>query len=204
MGTRNLTCVVVDGKMKVAQYCQWDGYLSGQGKDLMEFIAKTMVFSKFKKAIQKCTLLNQAQIEARYKEVGIDGEYMDENEAKQLTEKFPSFSRDTGAKLLYLIQEKGVRDLIDSSSFAADSLFCEYAYVLDLDNKNLEIYRGFQKSEPKKNERFYYLTKHTKKDDYKPIHLVHIFSFKDIKKKSFEELEQEFKDKLQQLEPVKT
>lgn len=31
MGTRNLTCVVLDGEFKVAQYGQWDGYPEGSG-----------------------------------------------------------------------------------------------------------------------------------------------------------------------------
>lgn len=41
MGTRNLTCVVVDGEMKVAQYGQWDGYPEGQGATCCEFIQET-------------------------------------------------------------------------------------------------------------------------------------------------------------------
>ena len=32
----------------------------------------------------------------------------------------------------------------DSNSFIYDSLFCEYAYILNLDTRQVEIYRGFQ------------------------------------------------------------
>jgi hypothetical protein len=32
MGTRNLTIVIADKKIKVAQYGQWDGYIEGNGK----------------------------------------------------------------------------------------------------------------------------------------------------------------------------
>lgn len=39
MGTRNLTVVTVDGTRKVAQYCQWDGYPSGVGKDIAKFLS---------------------------------------------------------------------------------------------------------------------------------------------------------------------
>jgi hypothetical protein len=36
MGTRNSTLIQVDGEYKVAQYCQWDGYPSGQGVGILE------------------------------------------------------------------------------------------------------------------------------------------------------------------------
>jgi hypothetical protein len=38
MGTRNLTRVICDGKTKVAQYGQWDGYPEGQGKTVLNFL----------------------------------------------------------------------------------------------------------------------------------------------------------------------
>ena len=47
MGTRNLTCVFVNGEYKVAQYCQWDGYPSGQGLTILNFLlGKPTVDSK--------------------------------------------------------------------------------------------------------------------------------------------------------------
>ena len=38
MGTRNLIIVKLKGEVKVSQYCQWDGYPTGQGADLAKFI----------------------------------------------------------------------------------------------------------------------------------------------------------------------
>ena len=39
MGTRNLTLVKdKEGKTKVAQYGQWDGYPEGQGSTILNFI----------------------------------------------------------------------------------------------------------------------------------------------------------------------
>jgi hypothetical protein len=40
---------------------------------------------------------------------------------------------------------KGIPYLPENTSFIKDSLFCEYAYVLDLDRQVLEFYEGFQK-----------------------------------------------------------
>lgn len=38
MGTRNITRVISEGQLKVCQYCQWDGYPTGAGKEIVDFI----------------------------------------------------------------------------------------------------------------------------------------------------------------------
>ena len=48
MGTRNLTCVVKGGEYKIAQYGQWDGYPTGAGKKILNFLknANLEIFSE--------------------------------------------------------------------------------------------------------------------------------------------------------------
>jgi hypothetical protein len=41
--------------------------------------------------------------------------------------------------------EKPLRYMSDGESFMGDSLFCEYAYVINLNKEVLEFYEGFQK-----------------------------------------------------------
>lgn len=41
MGTRNITNVYVNGEQKLCQYGQWDGYPTGAGRDIMDFIRRT-------------------------------------------------------------------------------------------------------------------------------------------------------------------
>jgi len=49
MGTRNMTMVIdQEGAKKVAQYGQWDGYPSGVGADILNFLKNTELFEKFK------------------------------------------------------------------------------------------------------------------------------------------------------------
>jgi hypothetical protein len=43
--------------------------------------------------------------------------------------------------------------MIDSHTFLVDSLFCEWAYIINLDENVLEIYRGFNK-EPSDKGRY--------------------------------------------------
>lgn len=53
-------------------------------------------------------------------------------------------------------EPKGLRKLpfmIDSHEFLAESLFCEYAYIINLDSGFLEVYRGFNR-DPKAAGRY--------------------------------------------------
>ncbi len=42
MGTRNITRVISDGSVKINQYCQWDGYPTGRGADVLRDIRQMM------------------------------------------------------------------------------------------------------------------------------------------------------------------
>jgi hypothetical protein len=55
--------------------------------------------------------------------------------------------------------------------FAADSLFCEWAYVIDLDKDVFEVYRGFNKRKLGKTHRFAFLEPKARKE-YHPVCLL--------------------------------
>ena len=57
MGTRNLTMVISNGETKVAQYGQWDGYPSGNGVIVLEFLTSTNL-DDFKKKLSKVKFMN--------------------------------------------------------------------------------------------------------------------------------------------------
>jgi hypothetical protein len=42
-----------------------------------------------------------------------------------------------------LTAQKTVPFMIEGASFLIDSLFCEYAYIINLDTEELEVYKGF-------------------------------------------------------------
>lgn len=46
--------------------------------------------------------------------------------------------------------KEGLRYMIEANDFIKDSLWCEWGYIINLDNKTFEVYKGFQK-EPNNN-----------------------------------------------------
>lgn len=157
MGTRNLTMVIQNEKPVVAQYGQWDGYPKGQGYTVLEFLRKVDL-KKFNEKLKNVRFVNAAdekKIQAFMKKIGCPDGWMTSEQSAKYHEKYPYMSRDHGAKILDLIYTSDGEVLLqDSTSFAGDSLFCEWAYVIDLDNNTLECYGGFNKQPLNEGERF--------------------------------------------------
>lgn len=60
MGTRNITFVKQGDKKVVAQYCQWDGYPTGRGGMILEFVKNLITYDavdEFKKRIAASKLV---------------------------------------------------------------------------------------------------------------------------------------------------
>lgn len=158
MGTRNLTIVIQDKKPVVAQYGQWDGYPEGQGTTCLNFLLNCDL-NRFKEVLTRCRFIESKQSEQYHK-------------------KNPFLTRDNGAGILNLLYEDKTDKLLwihDNSEFAADSLFCEWAYVIDLDKNTFEVYTGFNYSPLTENDRFYPLQKDNIhfEDQYYPVkHLI--------------------------------
>lgn len=148
MGTRHLTMVQLDGQYRIAQYGQWDGYPSGQGSTVLEFL-KTWNRPVFEQKLRAITWLTQADADALNEEI----------KAKGLQDKwqrlYPELSRDTGAEILEIVEkaQPGIK-LKNGTDFAGDSLMCEYAYVIDLDANTLEVFKGFNCQQLQPGERF--------------------------------------------------
>lgn len=131
MGTRHLIAVYSSGELKVAQYGQWDGYPDGQGIGVLRFIRDSNLFN-FRRNVAECSFYTEEELD-KLCEVG----------GPVPTE----LSRDTGSSILYMIRDNPYK-LKNSIDFAADSLFCEWAWVIDLDANVFEAYRGFNTDGP--------------------------------------------------------
>ena len=161
MGTRNSTIVIQDGLMKVAQYGQWDGYPSNAGIGILDFL-KDVNMDSFKEAVSNCTEFTEEEIEK-----GV------------LIADHPHLSRDNGYKILELITDANGLKLCSDTRFVADSLFCEWAYVVDLDKNKLEIYKGFNKKPLPNNARFKNM-EHLSENGYYPVKKVIQFELNEL------------------------
>jgi hypothetical protein len=161
MGTRNLTMVISNGETKVAQYGQWDGYPSGNGVIVLDFLTNTNL-DEFKKKLNKVIFTNgnkEKEIQKWLKSIGCENGWMTGEQSKLYQKKYPYLTRDNGANILQMIMD-GEEDEIwitDSTEFAGDSLFCEWAYLIDLDKNKLEVYEGFNNEPLTIEDRFFYL-----------------------------------------------
>jgi len=191
MGTRHLTMVIDEqGETKVAQYGQWDGYPEGQGNTVLKFLRNKKRISKLKNRLKDfhfATDEDQKEMDEFFKSIGSNDGGLNMEQAELYHKKYPLLTRDNGANVLNLILEtKGKQFLVDSTDFAGDSLFCEWAYVIDFQNNMLEVYGGFNEEPLADDERFKYLEKLGQKDNYGRT--IEYTSIKLIKKYSLDEI----------------
>lgn len=162
MGTRNLTVVFMDGKYRVAQYGQWDGYPEGQGMVCLEFLQTMFVEYTFRRNLEKLKFIQtQEELDA------INTLY---------PHCPPEVNRDTGAKILKLIQKGEIESgcLVNNIGFAVDKsgFDCEWCYVIDLDSRTFEVYDGYHDDPLTEFDRFYFLVKHRKESEHFGVKLV--------------------------------
>ena len=143
MGTRNLTIVKHNEEIKVAQYCQWDGYPDSAGLHILNFLQKRNK-EDFKHNLEQCSWATEEDLEKAE-------EFIKSIEESNLTihadtwhAVFPAFHRNTGCRILELICPPygGPKRMLlqNSFKFGGDKVFCEWAWVIDLDSNQLEVY----------------------------------------------------------------
>jgi hypothetical protein len=131
MGTRGLAGFVVDGVEKIG-YVHWDSYPSGLGSSVVE-------------AIQAQPGLEELRAKAKAIEVVGQGEVLSPQWRARLgvsadVTAYDALRDDQGD--LSAALEKGLM-VGGAEAFGRDSLYCEWGYVVDLDEGVLEVYEGF-------------------------------------------------------------
>jgi hypothetical protein len=168
MGTRHLIAVYSGGAYKVAQYGQWDGYPGAQGMTVLGFCRLRLSTPEGRKTFAEAHL-SRCRFLA-------DGEA----EGKTLKD-LPFCDRDHGATILERIRTSaGPVVLADQISFAGDSLFCEWAYVVDLDKASLEVFEGFNRKPVPTGERFADAPVDKPGGEYFPVKLSAAWSLDDL------------------------
>jgi hypothetical protein len=198
MGTRNLTMVISKGETKVAQYGQWDGYPSGKGVNILNFLItlgtdKTAKEEFLKERKENGWARDNAKEFLKLKNLSIENfkenldsiSFFAEEEIEILNEDFgkslkqrPYLSRDVASEILLEISKGNVDKLVSQEKFAGDSLFCEWAYVVDLDKNTFEVYKGFNTKKIDETERFFYLQE--EEEEYKPVSLLKSYELNNL------------------------
>jgi hypothetical protein len=161
MGTRHLVIVYYNGQYRIAQYVHWDGDPDGTGLFVLEFLSDEAQVSKLKTALSTPGLVfapTEDQRKAWEEEI-----YRAENEASRLTKeliakgdyegaskaRIPDLpapeetSWKTGASILEVAADASKDSpvwITNDLDFLEDQLFCEWAYVVDLEANVLEVY----------------------------------------------------------------
>jgi hypothetical protein len=197
MSTRGCLGIVKNGELKVAQFISCDAYPGGAGQEIIEFFkGKGLDYKNNSHSFQ---ILSE-KID--------DLKFMTDEEFKEIEEAYGHDSRLTdnfkylysGTDILnwlyndgYYIyngydnntgepyEEKignGEMKLKLHSDFFGDSLFCEWGYIIDIDKKTFEVYKGFNTKPLSPEDRFYYLQEDDK--EYKPVKIVTQYNFDEL------------------------
>jgi len=146
MGTRGMVGIRIKGEDKLG-YNQFDSYPSGLGADVVKFLRKVR-----RRKTGFHTLVEQA---LALKVVDDTGEGVKPTAAEIETLKQHADTGVSGGELSewYVLLRELQGDLegclkagyiCGGASFLSESLFCEWAYIVNLDTGKLEVYKGFQ------------------------------------------------------------
>lgn len=181
MGTRGLTAVMVDGVYKIAQYGQWDHYPTGQGTVVLKFCQEHLTTAEgravFREKLQQVRFSNN---ETELERSTFERTRNDYISGGTKTMAYPYAGRDNGAEILNLLWRLPDNETIvtrNQIGFAGDSLFCEWAYVIDLNLHTLEVYKGFQREPIPEGERFSALPHEV---EYWPVRRVRAYKLDDL------------------------
>lgn len=175
MGTRGAWGFYKDGVTK-ATYNHYDSYPDALGETMLKFVWDTSD-EKFKEIFDRIVLVEGTPTPEQLIEVT-------EWEGIEPNMNVGGPGEVDWYKLLRNVQgdpyayKNGLRFMEDGTTFMQDSLFCEYAYIFNVEEMTLEFYIGWQKDAQKNR----YYDEELEGEDYKNVKLVYEYAFDDIRK----------------------
>ena len=184
MGTRNLTVVVHNQEVKVAQYGQYDGFPDSLGVKLLKFFSSPENTENLKEILPKVRLWNekdQKQQDEFLESIGCTNGILNDKQKEEFKKRYPFRYRERygrlreGQILEVLLEFHHLDELAttDAYDFASDGLFCEWAYVIDYDTNTFEVYKGLNTSGISEEDRFFPL--YDGENDYYPVKIIASF-----------------------------
>jgi len=149
MGTRHIICIFWQGKWYLAQFGPWDGYPSGQGAKIFNFLSIPTNIENLKAGLQYCTYI---LTEEDNKTFPSNRTRKEETLQPAICAKILDVIANAGAQVLEVMKDDPHYDANESDKlllnleleFVLDTVFCEWTYVIDLDLSVLEVYAGRQ------------------------------------------------------------
>jgi len=181
MGTRGCWGFRIDGQDKLT-YNHYDSYPTGLGKDLVEAL-QTIPLAELKDKARALRLVDGDDTPTK-KEREELREFANLRVSHGTDEDWYCLLRETQGNMTATFKA-GV--MIDSHDFLENSLFCEWAYIINLDSGEFETYKGFQQKYHSHGR--YYST--MAKEGYYPVALVKQYRLQDIPQDWAEQLEKE-------------
>lgn len=154
MGTRHLIRIWDStGELRVAQYGQYDGYIDGVGKDIVTMWADLKLgqeegLAEFDHKLQRLKLVSGEEIQKLYPAI-----------LEHTSEAYPQWSRRTSTDIIKYISLEDLRNppelklhepilMYDKSRFIENTVFCEYAYDIDLKANEFRVFKPNNTSDP--------------------------------------------------------
>ena len=149
MGTRGIIGLVNNDIEKIT-YNHFDSYPDALGMDVLKWARETDAKDGWDEVREKATALRlvdeqehltaeEAIEHALHTDTSVGGP-----STSQTPDWYQALRHLQGNLQGYL--DAGV--MIDSGTFPLDSLFCEWGYLINLDDSTFEVYQGFQTSPP--------------------------------------------------------
>jgi hypothetical protein len=174
MGTRGAFGVVIDGEEKIG-YNQFDSYPDGRGLDVLRFARDVEDWDAVKRRARELRVVSR-ETPPTPEDVERLRDWTDLSVSGQSTDDWYCLTRSAHGNLGEILACGYVED---ARHFPLDSLFCEWAYLLNLDAMILEVYMGFQR-EPHTSGRFAGRTGPGMSDGYVPVRMIGAWSLHEL------------------------
>jgi len=193
MGTRGILGIR-KGKNDKMTYNHFDSYPIGLGVSVCKEIKKLGI-EKISEGFDKIKMVTEKDMPTPEQIKNLK-KFTDLHVSEQSTSDWYCLLRNAQGSIKAYIQ---AGYMSDGHEFIRDSLFCEWGYIVNLDEGTLEIYKGFQKQKPIKSR----YTEKLKGEKYYPCELIRTVSLKEVISMSEEEIKG-YMEKLEKREEMKT
>ncbi len=149
MGTRGLLGLIIAARRR-ASYNHWSSYPSAMGEKIVQFLLKLSLEDRRSMAMLAHEIIwvdqekpPTEELQEHYSALGFSDLT---GNRRRLDDWYCLLRKVQGADALPAIQNGTLKHMPDDIDFAKDSVFCEWAYFIDLEEGILETWKGFQEA----------------------------------------------------------